>query len=262
MQCWFDDAGHCLEAPAGLAELIRRRTGLSIHVRGDLVAATCRNRGWLALECDAAGRVTIRHHATGVDRRAARACRDWLIGHAARLSRVRRLVEVDGTVAEVDHDSATAAAVALERLTQSRPGATVPFTAERKPLDEAPEDMGEILRVYHEAPDKVIAAALDAGLMPISSILTARGSSITNDFMGSSIGLDRTDIVGKNVLDRRDPAYGAFVHSQITAALNEPTLSEVKGTAYGQPLHYQRVAIPAGNSQVLTIARPLLRRTS
>jgi len=52
----------------------------------------------------------------------------------------------------------------------------------------------------------VLAAAIEAGLMPTSSILTVRGASVTNDFMGDAIGLDRSDIVGKNVLDRRDPA--------------------------------------------------------
>ena len=58
-------------APAGHAELVRRRTGLSIHVPGDLVTSTCRNLGWIALTLDAASHVTVRHHALSIAPRAS-----------------------------------------------------------------------------------------------------------------------------------------------------------------------------------------------
>ena len=41
--------------------------------------------------------------------------------------------------------------------------------------------------------------------LPRASILTVRGSSVTNDYMGHEIEFDRSAIVGKNVLDRREP---------------------------------------------------------
>src|SRR5262249_20430827 len=94
------------------------------------------------------------------------------------------------------------------------------------------------------------------GLLPTSSILTVRGSSVTNDFLGQAIvGLDRADIVGKNVMNRRDPSYGAFVHKEIVAALHEPSLSEIEGTVYRRPLHYERLSGTASNNQVLSVSR-------
>jgi hypothetical protein len=257
---WFDDAGKLWQAPAGHAEFVRRRTGLSIHVQGDLVTSTCRNLHWIALTLDTAGHLIIRHHAIGASPSAVRSCSDWLYQHGTDLTRVRRIVDVDGSLAEVEHDSVAAAVLALERILAHRNTTVPPFAAERKSLDETPADMGRVLNAYIESPEHVLAAAIDAGLMPMSSILTVRGSSVTNDFMGDAVGLDRSDIVGKNVLDRKDPAYGAFVHSQITAAVKEPVLSEVKGVAYGMKLHYLRAAIPAGNSQVLSLVRPIIRR--
>jgi hypothetical protein len=254
---WFDDAGRCLPAPAGHAEFARRRTRLSPHIAGDLRAERCRNRGWLAMEFGAAGRVTIWHHSGSVASPAARSARDWLIRNADAITSVVRRVEIDGRVGEVEHPSAADAATALDRIAEPMHRAKAPLRADRLPLDTVPDDFGRVLGAFLDSPQRVIPAAHDFGLIPRTSILTVRGSSVTNDFMGHEIEFDRSDIVGRNVLDRRESGYGAMVHARIIAAVKEPMVHFVTGEAYGCDLHYLAMVLPIGNSQVVSLSRQM-----
>lgn len=256
---WITDDGLTLPAPVGHADLIRRRTNLSLHVKGDLRASHCRNRGWVALEHTAQGQVTIWHHSAAISPKAISAAQDWLSRHGEDIRSVTREIEVDGTLGTVTHPDAQSAIEALERLLAPSRRITTPLQINRCNLGELPKELGDIVRAFTESPDTVIPTAYDLGLMRRASILTVRGSEVRSEFMGPGIGFCRKEIVGKNVLARTDAIYGTFIHARIkkTHDGDEPTYAYVTGEAYGRPLNYWSLATPAGNGQVLTISREL-----
>jgi NADP-dependent 3-hydroxy acid dehydrogenase YdfG len=149
---WFTAEGECLPAPAGHAELIRQRMGLHPSIGGDLRASACRNRGWLALEREEAGRITLWHHSRSHPA-ASNAARDWLTRHADEVSSVTRCVEVDGTFGEVQHGSASEAAAALDRIAYSTDHPPVPLQVDRRALDGLPASLDK---------DRVITTEFDA----------------------------------------------------------------------------------------------------
>jgi hypothetical protein len=247
---WFFD-GQSHPAPQGHAEFVRRRMGLSPHVSGDLRAMSCRNRGWVALEQSTYGTVTCWHYAK-VDISSAKSCRDWLILNADKVSSVRRVVEIDGTFGEVVHESATDAALALDRLTQP-PLRAKPWKALRLSLDHVSPKMAEVLSAWHATPDNVIHVAFGSGAMERGSILSVRGNSVTSEYLGSASRLPRNKIIGKPLLGRDFPDYDAMIFKQATDALEGPTLHEIEASAYEMRMNYRRLFVPAGNGQLVGV---------
>jgi hypothetical protein len=261
---WFEDRGECWDAPAGHAEFVRRRTGLPIHAKGDLRAHYCRNKGWIALEINAAAQVTIWHHAIAIDRAAARGCCSWLVRHAHNVRNVRRFVEIDGNIAEIDGETPASAADAIEAASNPTHPSHHPTLVRRLPLDQVSEHFHSVLNAYFEEPANALKAAVDLGLMATASVLTANEhlTSVRSDFMGPAVVLPRDDIVGRSVMARGEPEYAGMIFAQAIASLREPTFYHNRIHAYGIPMNYQRLALPIGSRQVLCLPHSFRKKAA
>jgi transcriptional regulator with XRE-family HTH domain len=253
---WFTDGGLAHDAPAGHSDFVRRYVGLPLHVAGDCSVYAMRSLGWVELTTCGTG-ARIRYHAKGLNRAAAQATRDWLLGRADQIISVSRAVFIG---IEWAHAPAlTVVNVAAELDLAASSIGTPRRRVARKSLDLLTPRLGKILSAWQNERDDAIRAAQAVGLTGRLSVFAADDAgNVICHRIGPTVRMPHHECEGANLLAWSDPAYSAELRRAILEAREDgPTYTEVESPIFGPPAHYDRLTLPMADS-IITITE--LRR--
>lgn len=242
--CWITAEGGLTVAPSGHADYVRNALRLP-QSQGDLTAYAMRVLGWIALTERADRTVVVRHDGRRVAALAAEYICAWLDDHADQIPDVRRLVHLDGQWIEAHHACAAAAA-AIARVAyivriQRRPWVVKPLQ-----LDAIADPLlGQLMNIYHEAPDQLIHAAAKFGAFTTSSLFGGSGDEVVSHHVATGFGFETSHVIGMNILARADTDYATMVHARILRTRrNGPNYNELTGTIDDRHVRYLNLALP------------------
>jgi hypothetical protein len=257
---WFTGEGAAQEAPLGHARFVRDALKIESDV-DDFAGYAIRNLGWVECLARSDGRVGLRFAEATADPAAVIRARDWLQSAGQTAQAPEITVWRNGDWHYSSSVPISDAARMLDRV-----GVSVAFNQmaerdwvmERLPISaiESP-GMKSLLAAYNEGAG-LAKAALQLGLMNMSSLLTVEGSNVTSIWIGPGLGLPNELFLNRNVLDRPDRNYASLVHYHILEAASDgPTFYRLDIEIMGRRRRYERLAVRDQQNLVMTSTRLL-----
>ncbi len=259
---WFADDGAMHEAPAGHGKFVRDAIRISA-LAADLSEYAIRNLGWIECLLRTDGRARIRLCPSAATPAAAARARDWFLNSGGQHATV---VEMwawnEGKWKQIACPSVSDAIRSLDRA-----GVVASFNrisernwvVERLSLDDLPESpVAAVIAAARQGADPIETLGR-LGLMGTSSIFSTANGEIVSCHIGAQLDIPIDDFVNRNVLDRYDREYGAFVHHFVSEAMTEDiTYYRNKGVQIdGRFRNWESVAIKNGPTGVVTTTRLL-----
>lgn len=259
---WFTDDGAMHEAPAGHAKFVGDAIRISPQA-ADLSEYAIRNLGWIECLIRTDGRARIRLCPSAATAAAAARARDWFLNSGGQHATVVELwAWLEGKWKEIGCPSVSDAIRALDRA-----GVVASFNkisernwvVERLSLDDIPKGPVAALITAVRQGAEPLETVGRLGLMGTSSIFSTANGEIISCHIGSELDIPIDDFVNRNVLDRYDREYGAFVHHFVSEAVSEGiTYYRNKGVQIdGRFRDWERVAFKNGPAGVVTTTRLL-----
>ncbi len=253
---WATDRGKVHNAPGGHADSVRDSLGLSRHTRGDLCAYALRAMGWVAITMSGASSV-ITYWERRISPEASAAAGDFLLAREHELRSIRRRVMVNGEAVESEFPDVHLTVSTMRRAAQlsllSKPGE---WRVHQRPLDAITSPrMREILKAHSDNPAKVLGAAASLDVIDTCSVLRVEGTKVVSCWLGTSLGLDPSRIVGHDVLVRPDLRYAdGVVRRRALQALHGPIFHSLAIVVEDEEAEYDSLMVPAGDGVILSFA--------
>jgi hypothetical protein len=190
------------------------------------------------------------------------------VAHKALLTCAKHLRECFGTEAMVVvNDQPLNVRVAVNYLEElavdlaSRISAqTYPWNVERLSLESIQDPLlGAFAREAGEHIDDIADFAFRGGMADRCALFHVDGENVTSLWAGASLAVDRSAIIGRNVLDRDDLPYARMVRAHVLEACSEGTVyRDIDIPMNGLRGRYRRVAAAGkrganGSRQVVTL---------
>lgn len=192
------------------------------------------------------------------------------VAHKALLACAKHLRECFGTETMVlVNDQALNVRVAINyidelaaELAAKIAARTFPWNVQRLSLDSIQDPMlGAFAREATEYIDDIASFALRGGMADRCALFNVDGENVTSLWAGASLAVDRSAIIGRNVLDREDLAYARMVRAHVLEACDEGTVyRDIDIPMNGLRGRYRRVAAAGkrsanGTRQVVTLVQ-------
>jgi hypothetical protein len=192
------------------------------------------------------------------------------VAHKALTSCAKHLRECFGTEAMVlVNGQALNVRVAINYLEEhaidlaaQESAKTYPWNVERLSLASIEDPLlGTFAREARANMDDIASYALRGGMADRCALFHVDGENVTSLWAGASLAVDRSAIIGRNVLDRDDLPYARMVRSHVLEACSEGTVyRDIDIPMNGLRGRYRRVAAagkrgPNGTRQVVTLVQ-------
>ncbi len=259
---WFAEDGAMHEAPSGHGKFVRDAIRISTQA-ADLSEYAIRNLGWIECLLRTDGRARIRLCPSAATPEAAMRARDWFLNSGGQHATVVELLVLnDGKWRHIACPSVSDAVRILDRASVVASFNRISernWVVERLSLDDIPEGpLAAVISAVNQGADPLETVGR-LGLMGTSSIFSTANGEVVSCHIGSQLDIPIDDFVNRNVLDRYDREYGAFVHHFVSEAISEKvTYYRNKGVQIdGRYRDWERVALKNGPTGVVTTTRLL-----
>jgi hypothetical protein len=190
--------------------------------------------------------------------------------HKALLACAKHLRECFGTEAMVlVNDQPLNVRIAINLLEETAADAASalasrahPWVIDRLSLDRIEDPLlGQFAREAAGNIDDIASYALRGGMADRCALFHVDGENVMSLWAGASLAVDRSSIIGRNVLERDDLAYARMVRAHVLEACAEGTVyREMDIPMNGLRGRYRRVAAagrrgPDGTRQVVTLVQ-------
>ncbi len=244
---WLTDTGP-RAASSGSPGFIRDTLALAPS-SVDLAQYGLNSLGWLEATLRGSTMV-VRLSERGADPSAVRHCQSWLLNQA--MSQVDIECERQGVAVRQRFESVRHAVQALDRHAQFAEGRDAAddhrWMINRRGFDDVSATglraLVKAVRERGRKPGSIVSAVTDLGLMATSSIFVEHDGEFLTTHNGHRLGISPTEYVGRNVMDRKDQTYAAFVKRSLEEAIANPegTYHELTLPINGKWWSYQRPA--------------------
>jgi transcriptional regulator with XRE-family HTH domain len=254
-ELWCDADGNLALAPLGHAKYVASVLGMPMS--GDLVRYAASVLGWIAVTIQPDDAVAIHHDGRRIAPLAAERACEWLKSKRDTTPLVKRIIQVEGRWIDAYHDTPELAAVALAKIACIVRTPRRQWKVTQLSLDKVEHPrLRRLLRIHHEAPDKIIHAAADMGAFTVSGVFSVDGEDVVSHHVPTEFhDLDPRLIEGKNVLSRADTDYALMIRARLINAKSEgATYHDLSGSVNNFNVHYRSLALaePGLHGRVLS----------
>ncbi|MCA3261271.1 MAG: hypothetical protein ING44_04970 [Telmatospirillum sp.] len=246
---WIDDRGRRIMACPDHAHAAR--LALNLPVETDAIRYACVNLGW------------IRVGPLGLDFADYGASPEALLEASRHIMTMAVYqVRINGT-ALGRHEAHAALLAQADRERKADAAKAFQWTIERKPLD-AIADLA-LARFAAEArnADNVFDFAMHPEFRDRCAVFRVEGTSVQSMWAGRTLAVDRREVIGKDVRDRKDRRYGQMVHHHVLEAIgeSEPVFRDLDIALDGARARYRRVAVPESRATARWSTEPVFVAT-
>lgn len=229
---WIDDRGRRVMAYPDHAHAAR--LALNLPVETDAIRYACVNLGW------------IRVGPLGLDFADYGASPEALL-EAARHVMTMAVYQVRINGAALGRHAAHEALLAqAARERKADAAKAFQWTIERKPLDAIADQALARFAAEAKDVDNVFDFAMRPEFRDRCAVFRVEGTSVQSIWAGKNLAVDRREVIGKDVRDRKDRRYGQMVHHHVLEAIgeSEPVFRDLDIALDGLRARYRRVAVP------------------
>lgn len=246
---WIDDRGRRVMAYPDHAHAAR--LALNLPVETDAIRYACVNLGW------------IRVGPLGLDFADYGASPEALL-EAARHVMTMAVYQVRINGAALGRHAAHEALLAqAARERKADAAKAFQWTIERKPLDAIADHALARFAAEARDADSVFDFAMRPEFRDRCAVFRVEGTSVQSIWAGQNLAVDRREVIGKDVRDRKDRRYGQMVHHHVLEALgeSEPVFRDLDIALDGSRARYRRVAVPESRASTRSPSEPVFVAT-